>query len=172
MKDLIFMTPEGEIFHVACGFLSPENMHEEASFALQLFEGLKKELKSDERSSLVAETHRRRLEELGLANQQVGVAGMLEAMRNGNGFQGTGRTPRNGSSSRNHLMNGIGNRSFGGNNAFGNVFEGFARDQFVRDNRFSMDYPLMTHQQLERDPTRLVGREKSFFSSSSNSFGR
>ena len=173
----IFMTPAGEIFHAACGFLSPEDFHEEASFALDLFAKLEKESASENRPKMVAQAHLDRLDDLGLADQQVGVAGIMQSARNGNGFHQPNRFPMNGSSTR---KNDRGSRSRSrdnfrnktGNQMVGNVLGRLTRDQFIRDNRFSVEHPLITFSQLEEDPTKLVGGGTSFFASSSNSSSR
>ena len=177
----IFMTPAGEILHAACGFLSPEEMHEEASFALKLFRELKNESNPKNRPAVVAQAHLDRLDALGLADQNAGLSGLLDSIRNGDGFLRPNQTPMNGSGNRN-IARGSSNRNkfgkqtgpgnFHGNDAVADVLGRFTRDQFIRDNRFSVDYPLITFNQLEQDPTKLVGRENSFFSSSSNSTQR
>ena len=52
------------------------------------------------------------------------------------------------------------------------MFQRMIDQQILKDNQFSMRYPLMDWETLESDPTKLVGNGKSFFSSSSSSGGR
>lgn len=49
-----------------------------------------------------------------------------------------------------------------------NVFDSMIRQQVLQDQKFSMQYPLMSWEQFERDPATLVGNGRSFFSSSSS----
>lgn len=153
----IFLTPTGEIFHVATGFLSPDDLLEESSFALQIFDQLKNS--DSDKSSFVAEKHRERLAGMGFKNSDINAQSDMARMMNminGNTRSRSNRSPIGGSSSRNSLQ-GI------------NVFQQFIDRQLLEDNQFSIKYPLMSYRQLERDPTRLVGNGQSFFASSSSS---
>ena len=139
------MTPEGEIFHVASGYLDANDMYDEAVFAAQLFSELE-DASNGQRADLVAKAHADRIEELGLDDR----TGMFQRFQQMNG---TPFTQSDGSGSR-----------FQGEN----IFLPFIQNQVVRDQKFSQRFPLMTYQQLEQDPTQLVGNGRSFFSSSSS----
>ncbi len=148
----LFLTPAGEIFHVATGFLSPEDLLVEAEFALKLFEDLKQGRKGDR--GRVIEAHRQRLESAGFSKTDIGdsnplaqVMGQMPNFANGN--LATGRPV---------------NRPAGA----GQVFDAMIRRQFLQDQQFAIEHPLMSWKQLERDPTLLVGNGQSFFSSSSS----
>ena len=57
----LFMTPEGEIFHVATGFLSADDLQEEAKFSLKLFDEIQKNRDSNQRRRWSPKSHRDRL---------------------------------------------------------------------------------------------------------------
>jgi hypothetical protein len=150
----IFMTPDGEIFHVATGFLSSEDLLAEARFAKELFGHLKSN-QSDNRS-LVVEAHRQRLLESDFSAQQIDNRNPMMAMMM--------FSPPNNPSFTFDTPEGL-HSNFGGGQS---VFEGFIRKQFLEDNQFPIRQPLMSWQNLQNDPAKLVGNGKSFFASSSS----
>ncbi len=168
----VFMTPQGEIFHVATGFLAAEDLHDEAKFALNLFAAMQKTQRvvvteedsvgGDTLSNLVVDAHRKRLEDLGFSENEIDPPSEMARMQNlhnmmsNNAF--TFPTNSNGSSTRNA------NRT---DSILGDVFQGFIKKQILEDNQFSINHPLITQSELEQDPTKLVGNSKTFFSSSS-----
>jgi hypothetical protein len=147
----IFMTPEGEIFHVATGYLPADDLLDEAKYALQLF-GKLKETESDKHAALVTRSHRDRLNEIG-ESVDSGFDGMFRMM---NSFD------RPASSSA----------ASGNPPVPGQMFQQFVQRQFREDQQFSIDRPLMSYHRLEQDPTPLVGNGKSFFASSSSGSNR
>lgn len=158
----LFLTPEGEIFHVVSGYASPEEFYQELTFATKLFDELKRDTwKSESRpEALVVDSHRARLASLGFDNDQIERGGMMmpaniQEMMQGSGMNSLGGFPPNASRS-------------GGNQA-GSVFDTMIRGQVLKDSQFCMNHPLMSGEDFERDPTPLVGNGKSFFSSSSSS---
>lgn len=154
----LFMTPAGEIFHVATGFLSGDDLLKEAGFALDLFKQIKNNRNSDP-SSFVAQAHRDRLKSLGFdeseINEQNDMARIMSMMN---------ATPIGGRSGR---VPGGANQS-GSSMPGANIFQPFIERQFLEDNQFSIKHPMISHKQLERDPTQLVGNGQSFFASSSS----
>ena len=163
----IFLTPEGNVFHAATGFLSPEDLANEISFAAALF----KELESkDDDEDLVIAAHRNRLAEAGFTESEIEDQSPLASMnmlakqlgQNGPMNFASGNFGMNGSSSKN-------GSGFRGANTFGNPLAAFSRMQILDDNKFSIQNPMIEYEWLQRDPGKLVGRGKSFFASSSSS---
>ena len=139
----IFMTPQGEIFHVATGFLSGEDLSDEAQFALEVFDEIKNMDTSDAKMR-VADIHHSRKQNSSAPSNNFGISG---------GIQGF---PKQGSGNRNMPD-------------FSNMMAQFQLGQMNSDNDFSVRYPMMNYKDLEDDPAKLVGNGKSFFSSSSSS---
>ncbi len=146
----IFLTPDLEILHAATGYLDPQDLYEEMQFAARLFSAI--QVEPDNGSALIRNAHQERLRDSGFSKNQINAANDVELMRammqDGGMMQSAGgRRPGNGSS----------------------MFDSMIRQQFLKDQRFSIRYPLMSLRQLESDPGDLVGRGQTFFSSSSNS---
>ena len=148
----LFLTPSGEIFHVAAGFLSPADLLEEAQFALQLFEDLKRET-GEERENVI-DAHRERLKSSGFSATEIAQTNPLA--------QVMGQMPN---FAGGHLATG---KNLQHATEPGQIFEAMIRRQFLKDQQFAIEHPLMSWEQLERDPTPLVGNGQSFFSSSSS----
>ncbi len=144
----IFMTPAGEIFHVATGFLPPEDLSTEVRFAHDLFRQLQKEERTLQKP-LVSQAHQKRLAQLGFNESEISSRNGFEQFMSMPGFSMQGGTSRN---------------SIAG----GNPFAAMIRGQFLSDNKFSIQHPMMDWKSLERDPTSLVGNGNSFFASSSS----
>ena len=160
----IFMTPQCEIFHVATGYQSADDLLTESEFALNLFDKIKSASKL-EKSQQVVNAHQQRLgksvpstrEPLGEFN------GLVSRLMPGQG------SFRPGSQTRNPLL-GQSNFRPGSQTRNGlpgqNVLGQFTQMGVDDDQRFSIQHPLMTYRELERDPTKLVGSGSSFFASS------
>jgi len=138
----LFLTPEGEIFHAATGFLSSEDLLTEVSFATDLFEQVEQ---SEDVARTVAGEHRRRLVEAGFSEDEMNDRSPMAAMR---------------------MMASQMNQS---QDRRSDPFAAFSKRQFLTDNKFSMKHPMMNIEEFQSDPTSLVGNGKSFFSSSSSS---
>ena len=146
----IFMTPDEEIFHVATGFLAPQDMLTEMQFANQLFHRLKAE--RENRHDLVRKAHQDVLQSLGSPGTMDGNNGPLaESMREMMTSAQNGQMPISG-------MGGM-----------GNPFQQLSNQFMTQDQRFMVNRPLILRSDFERDPGELVGRGKTFFSSSKNS---
>ncbi len=148
----LFLTPKGNIFHAATGFLSPEDLLAEAKFAIKLFEDLTQEKQSDR--GHVTQAHQKRLASKGFSETEIANPNPLLRMM--------GRIPTfaNGNLATNKTVNQPA--------AANQVFDAMVRQQFLKDQQFSILHPLMSWEQLQRDPTPLVGNGRSFFSSSSS----
>ena len=147
------MTPAAEIFHVATGYLSSDDLGTESMFALKLFNDLKN-LEPESQAQRVASSHRERLAENNL--KEVPQGGQLaELMSMVNQPMDGSHNRRNRSNSRNGIPG-------------TEMFQQMIARQFRDDQQFSIDHPLLTFQQLERNPAQLVGNGTSFFASSSS----
>lgn len=158
----IFMTPAGEIFHVATGYLDPQDLYDEIEFAGELFQAMQKD--PDSSVELVQTAHGRRLEQAGFNDQEINSQSpfdLIAGMQNGR-LDGNSIDSMLGSGSR-------GSNSSSGRSSGSNPFESMIRSQFLSDNKFPIKNPLMSFETLEADPTPLVGNGQSFFGSSSNS---
>ena len=156
----IFMTPEGEIFHVATGYQSSEDLLEESQFALDLFQQIRaRDL--DDQKSIVVNAHQKRLASPN-KNQRSPLSEFDSVVSKFMPQQNFGSSTRG-----NRFNNRIPGMNRGVMNIPGmemmNGFTGFGVDG---DQRFSIEHPMITHKELERDPAKLVGEGSSFFASS------
>jgi len=142
----IFLTPDLELFHVATGFVSPEEMYEELAFAAKLFEELQQE--DENRFDLVRLAHQTKLNKLPASSRSAVESGLGAARDFVNSMDG--RDSGLGSMARNPMQ------------AFSNRF-------MSDDHRYMVKHPLISKSDFEKDPGALVGRGKTFFSSSKNS---
>jgi hypothetical protein len=165
----IFLTPDGEIFHAATGFLASEDLVSEIKFAIALYRQLDQH---DAPSELVANEHRQRLVDAGFLESEIEDLSSMAAIRmmskqlGNRSSQNAGLRGFNlqGSESRNSGMAGRGSSQ----RKHHDPFAAFSKMQFLTDNQFSMAHPLLTFEELQQDPSLLVGNGKSFFSSSSS----
>lgn len=148
----LFLTPSGNIFHVATGFLSPDDLLAESKFAFQLYQKLNREPQID--GNDVVEAHRHRIETAGYPKKNVQQASPVAQMMKQGFPQVSGNV--------------IKDVPFFGSNRPGNFMDLMIRQQILQDQKFSIQYPLMSWEQFERDPKTLVGNGQSFFSSSSS----
>ncbi len=152
----LFMTPAGEIFHVASGYLEPRDLLDEANFARQLFADLRRSGKRGR--EVVVAAHRQRLNRLGFSNQEIAApenqfADLLLSGPNPQDFGIQMPKPQD----------------FGMNigGPAGDLFGDVARQRILKDHRFVMAHPLIPRQAFESNPQPLVGRQHSFFGSHS-----
>jgi hypothetical protein len=143
----LFLTPDGEIFHVVTGFISPDELIEELSFSRNLFAKLLKGESARAAETTVAE-HQRRLRTLEFSPTQI-------------------------TSQSNFMtdlfLSGPNPQDFGMNvpGMSGTPFQDIDRQRILRDSQFVIAHPLMTREEFEQDPGELVGHHKSFFGSHS-----
>ena len=172
----LFLTPEGEIFHVISGYVSPEELSVELQFASKLFAALKK-VPTNDRPNFIAEAHRSRLQQMGFSDDEIRSRGLNVGMGMSLPFEMPGKPAEGLAQTTNRDAN---DKSFANldyllrqlptsseisaNGPFGM----FVRGQISTDHKFCIDYPLQNHESFDRDPTPLVGNGKSFFMSSSS----
>ena len=145
--QVIFLTPPGEIFHVAAGFLSPDDLLAEMKFAQEMFSPLQD---SPDRPKFVVDTHARKLADVGYSLEEIITLDSSHTDRMSSRFS--------------PLDNGI-KLTSPGTESFMNRLEEVPRQRFLKDHRFMMENPLMTQRTFARKPELLVGRHASFFGS-------
>ncbi len=143
----LFLTPKGEFFHVATGYLSPQDLLVEMQFASGLFAEMQKRPK--EARELVATAHLNRLKQLGFTESDLKKPADPLNMR----LQESGIPP-------------IGEGALGGD-----LFKEMARQRILVDHRYLIEHPLISHAEFERDPSPLVGKADLVFQSG-NASGR
>ncbi len=154
----IFMTPDGEMFHVATGYLAPDDLLTELKFAHELFASLQRKPKS--RNETVVKAHRARLKELGFKPGEIAESDsrLSDMFLSGPNPADFGiKVPRPGDFGVGVNLRGLG----------GNLFADISRRRMLKDHKFAMQHPLMTREEFEQNPQALVGRHKSFFGSHS-----
>ena len=142
----IFATRAGEIFHVAGGFQSSEDLLKELSFANKLYSEIK-ESKDPKRT--VVDTHVAYLKQNGFSENQIqsGQVGMFnENMPNFSpkdlGIDLPGGVPSQ-------------------------FFDQMGDYRTLADHRYVVMNPLIKKSEFENAPEKLVGKQKSFFGSNS-----
>lgn len=138
----IFMTPAGEIFHAANGFLSGDDLLAEINFAKELFAEIKES--PSQAKSLVREAHRERLKDFGFNDEEV------EEALSGDPFK-----PQD-------LLQGA---------ESGDIFAGKTRREILMGNVYSVKHPMIAYRRFEEDAGELVGKGKSAFVSRSGGNG-
>ena len=135
-----FLTPDLEIFHVASGFVSPQEMATEMAFAANLFNDLRKD--ETNRFDLVRSAHQDGQSKGGVPLAGRGTRSVRDFMTAMNGGNPSGMS---------------------------NPWQRFT-DQFVLDDhRYMVTHPLVSPESFQADPGGLVGRGKTFFSGSKSS---
>lgn len=160
----LFLTPEGEIYHAASGYLSPEDLLAELEYARDLFVQLR-QAPPDQRVQVVKTSHRQRLEQLKFSADEIDAGSPNVGM--GMNFQMT--LPSGGNFGT--FLPGAAGEGKGATSPTFDPMESFARGQILSDHKFCIDHPLLTATAFERDPTPLVGTGKSFFMSNSSGTG-
>lgn len=151
-----FMTPKSEIFHVAAGFHSPEDLLRELKFADGLYSGLNKTKTS--RKKFVAAQHVRRLKSLGFTQREI-YGDDSSISRTAERFSGEDlgmEMPR---------------FNFGGlvpGNKILDQFSDVHKARTFKDHQYLVANPLITRANFERTPQELTGYGKSFFASNSH----
>lgn len=179
----LFLTPKGNIFHVASGFVGPKDLEKELRFALQLHKDIRK--KPESAKGLVAARHRARLKTLGFNTNDVRsprsrstardlMNQMFTRHRGANGRVDLAQLRRMAAEMRNRNSR---SRSRGGRSVFGDgdnfhqsrnsgIFAFKSKRTVLNDHKFCIEQPLMPYSEFERRPQVLVGNEKTAFSSS------
>jgi len=140
----IFMTRAGEIFHVAGGFLSGEDLLQEITFAKDLFGNMKQ---SANPQRVVVDQHTRFLTKAGFTNDQI---------RSGRiGMFGEGMPDFSPKDLGIQLPNAASNQ----------VFDQMHSRRTLADHRYCIQNPLISKASFDQQPEKLVGTNKSFFGS-------
>ena len=145
----LFLTPEGDIFHTACGFQSPEQLREHLDSAAELFHEIREN--PDRANMIVRNAHQER----------------LDALRD-DGNNARRRTP---GSLAQFLSEMARSRAGGGQfnpTAVSGVFDFKTRDAEYNDNRYMVEHPLIAIEEFQRNPRELVGHERTAFASVGN----
>jgi hypothetical protein len=171
----LFLTPGGEIFHAASGYLSPDDLEKELAFASETFVTMKKS--PAQAKQIDAQVHARRLKELGYSDAEINQP--RQNFFGGSGlvlFGQQNETPKNntgrGNTQRSPGFPGFGNGFPGFPNGFGdggNIFDSMLSFQTKRivlnDQKFSIEHPLLPMNEFMKHPQLLVGNEKTSFMS-------
>ena len=142
--QVLFLTPEGEIFHVLTGFVGPDELQTELKWALAAYDKIAEP--SDDRKAVIREAHREYLRTAGFSDAEI--------ERSTGGFPQlfAGAAPSFSADADGALT-------------FGRALEGIARNQMLADHRFAIEHPLLPISRFK--PETLVGSGKSFFGSTS-----
>ncbi len=139
----IFMTPDNQIFHVATGYLDPDDLLDEIKFAKGLFASIQRNPKRDKTTVVAA--HQRQLKTLGFTANQIAA-------------------PENRLTES--LLSGPNPQDFGINlGPAGGIFSNISQQRVLKDHKFAISHPLITRKEFERNPQSLVGHNRSFFGS-------
>jgi hypothetical protein len=160
----LFLTPDGEIFHAASGYLSPADLMSELEYARDLFLRLK-DVPPDRRADLVQASHRQRLEELEFSTDEINSRGPGSRI----GINLPSLLPNAGNFDA--VIRGVAPAGSANRPPTVDPFAAFARTQILSDHAFCIDHPLQTVRAFDRDPTPLVGNAKSFFMSTAGGSG-
>jgi len=161
----LFLTPEGNIFHVATGYLSGSDLAAEMQFAATLFNELRNK-EPAKRQQITVNAHRHRLKASGFSDEQINARPGMELLTMmqdlGNANSANSRNQRRANHQGNHFG------QMAQQDRPSQVFDQFSRSQFLADNKFSISRPLMSRESFEQNPSLLVGTGRTFFASSSN----
>jgi hypothetical protein len=141
--QLIFLTPQGDLFHALTGYVGPNDLAEELKFALETYEAL--QAVRNDRKQVVRDAHTERLMAIGYDQAQI---------------------DRKTDDAISDMLAGVAPALTRGNFIPGEVFDGFSRGQVLSDYRFAIRHPLLPWKRFK--PAMLVGTGKSFFGSTSS----
>lgn len=149
--QVIFTTPEGNIFHVATGYLPPEELFAEISFALRAFKELEAKFQQTQDPELARQhlvsIQTKRMMDRGYSQKDL-APDILFANFGGFGPQGPVMINQQVSIA-------------GGDPAQG----------LLADAKYVLRNPLIHCSEFERDPGGLVGNGQTFFGSKSSGSG-
>lgn len=153
--QVIFMTPASEIFHVATGYLEPDDLLAETAYARELFRSLQRNPSNCKQA--VVDSHEAQLRTLGYKPNEIAAADnrFSEMFLGGPNPQDFG-------------INMPSIKDFGVNvpGAGAGMFQDIGRQRILTDHKFVMRNPLITRKEFETNPQSLVGHHKSFFGTS------
>ena len=153
--QVVFLTPEGNVFHVVSGYLDADSLLDEITFARETWLELKGA--DSEAKDVVKSKHRHRLGSLGYTDREIREVGTpnFELRLKGRspadlgfefpklpGLELPGDTPL----------------------PFG---EDLSRLRTLKDHHYAMHHPLIPYRQFDQNVSELVGEGSSFFGSHS-----
>lgn len=160
--QIIFMTPAGEIFHVATGYLGPHDLLSEVEFARRLFTDLRRNSKQGQQ--IVFAAHQSELNRLGFSRQEIAAPQTQ-----------LGSLMLSGPNPQDFGIDIPGSQMFGASVGMSGptakLFGDVAQQRTLADHKFVMANPLLKHQDFERNPGPLVGHHQSFFGTHSSMNG-
>lgn len=113
--QMLFLTPQGEIFGSLSGYLSPEDLQVELEFALDTFEKLEQTKDQARAKELIVLEHARQLQRLGFSEEQI-------------------KAPLN------RAIPFAGNFDF--SQGVNGMFDHFTKGRVLADHRYAMEHPL------------------------------
>ena len=152
--QVLFLTPEEEIFHVLTGFVGPDELRKELEWALAAYGKIAES--GEDRKTALCDAHLEFLRNEGFSDAEI------ERPAADFPLQFAGAAPRLPSDADGAV-------------SFGRVFDGMARSQMLADHRYAFEHPLLPFSRFR--PETLTGSGKSFFGSTSfgdvpGNFGR
>jgi hypothetical protein len=149
--QILVLTPAGELFHVISGYIGPEDLQQELTFALATYGALKRNPVSSKQ--IVRDRHLQFLKERGYKEEDLEQRSMFAFPD----FSGFGQS-----------SGGIPNLTTG-QFSMDKMFDGFIRQRVLADHRFAIEHPMMPFAQFRAE--ELVGDGESFFGSTSSGSG-
>lgn len=155
--QVLFMTPEAEIFHTATGYRDAEALKAELEFAQTLFDEILN--KPESARELVVQSHKRQAAKDGFPAQTLST----------NSEKGHSGSPW---AELRHFMPTqqlINMKSMDVNEKRKQLSRPLAMMTKLRDYRFICQHPMLSFTDFSADPSLLVGNGSSYFSSGSGS---
>jgi hypothetical protein len=146
--QIVVLTPAGELFHVLSGFIGPEELERELTFALSTYKAIKQDPENAGRT--VRNRHVEFLKKQGSKEDELDG----KSTRGFPNFMGFDPQADGGPN--------FGNGQF----SMDKMFDGFTKQRVLADHRFAMEHPMMPIEQFRTE--MLVGSGKSFFGSTSS----
>ena len=144
----IFMTPKKEIFHVACGFQTPEELLKEMKLASGLFQSLQKQKDDAARRGVVTKLHQKELAKVQKNTNQNSPFRMFTGSKGHLPDQLMSMAPSD---------QGF---NLGGSDQLSSAI---VNSRLAKDHDYLIRHPLIQQEQFSQDPGELVGRGKTFF---------
>jgi hypothetical protein len=162
--QVLFLTPQGKIFHTASGFQGPQELLNELQFAKATFASIQKQ--PNRAREIVRNVHAKILEEKNIATSSKPTSTPFELLES---LVGLGNIPnRTGRRT---------NRSTSGGrvtprNMASRIFAAKTQAAETGDCRFMINHPLIAYDDFEKNPRLLVGNSHTAFVSGSPSGGK
>ena len=167
--QLVFMNSQGNMFHVACGYLSPKDMQSEIRFASDLYGTIK--LKSKNASQSVADSHYDRLRKLDYTKQEIeeSVSQFGDSITSFSPQDLDLQFPQLSMPKLKMPKMNLPNANLPQTNFDPNLIstalENVSHYRVLRDHKFMIDNPMISRKDFDKSPQNLLGDQKSFFGS-------